>query len=70
MVHNNNNMLSYVIRQEERLALKNRSLTADEECSWFESTIISRYSDICVSCLTQLASRLLNILVRKLDRFP
>jgi len=40
LISNNNNTLSYVIRREERLALKDRSLTADKERSWFESTII------------------------------
>jgi len=39
MISNNNNMLSYVIRREERLALKERSFTADKECSWFEPTM-------------------------------
>jgi len=38
---NRNIMLSYVIRREERLAPKDRSLTADIECSWFELTISS-----------------------------
>jgi len=38
MISNNNNMLSYVIRREERLTLKEHSLTADK-CSWFEPTI-------------------------------
>jgi len=37
----NNNTLSYVIRQEERLALKDRSLTTDKELAWFEPTIIN-----------------------------
>ena len=32
-------MLSYVIRREERLALKDRFLTANKERSWFEPTI-------------------------------
>jgi len=39
MISNNNNMLSYVIRREERLALKDRFLTANKERSWFEPTI-------------------------------
>ena len=39
MISNNNNMLSYVIRQEERLTPKERSLTADKERSWFEPII-------------------------------
>jgi len=33
------NMLSYSIRWEERLALKDRCLTADKERSWFKPTI-------------------------------
>ena len=32
-------MLSYVIRRKERLALKDRSLTADKEHSWYGPTI-------------------------------
>jgi len=39
MIRSNNNMLSDVIRREERLALRDRSLAADKECSWFEPTI-------------------------------
>jgi len=39
MISNNNNMLSYIIRREERLALGDRSLTAEKECSWSEPTI-------------------------------
>ena len=39
MISNNNNMLSYVIRREERLALKECSLTADKKRSRFEPTI-------------------------------
>ena len=39
MISNNNNMLSYVIGREERLALKDRSSTADKEHSWFGPTI-------------------------------
>jgi len=45
MISNNNYMLSNVIRREERLALKDRSLTADKDRSWFEPTI-----RICVGC--------------------
>ena len=41
MISNNNNILSYVIRREERIALKDRSLTSDNERSWFEPTIRS-----------------------------
>jgi len=39
MITNNNNALSYVFRQVERLARKDLSLTADKRRSWFELTI-------------------------------
>jgi len=43
VIGNNNNALSYVIRREQRLALKHwsltGSLTAYKERSWFELTI-------------------------------
>ena len=39
MIRNSNNMPSYAIRREGRLALKKRSLTAEKERSWFEPTI-------------------------------
>jgi len=47
MISNNNNMQSYIIRREERFALKDRSWTADKERSWFEPTI-RRYEHIMV----------------------
>ena len=37
-------MLSYIIRREERLALKARSWTADQERSQFKPTIRNRHS--------------------------
>ena len=42
MVRNNNNMLSYVIGQDEQLALKGRSFTANKERSRFELIITDR----------------------------
>jgi len=39
MIGSNINVLSYVIRREERLALKDCSLTADEDRAWFEPSI-------------------------------
>ena len=53
MISNNNNMLSYVIRREERFALKERSLTADKKRSWFEPTItlVRHYQGDYQQCL-------------------
>jgi len=39
MISYNNHMLSYIIRREEQLGLKDHFLTTDKERSWFEPTI-------------------------------